>query len=40
MALCGPHFRGFYSPDIADLEAYQPKDGDNFHVAITAFVGR
>jgi immunity protein 8 of polymorphic toxin system len=31
--------RGVYSPDIADLEAYRPKDGDNFHVAITAFIG-
>jgi hypothetical protein len=31
--------RGFYSSDIADLESYRPDDGENFQVAITAFIG-
>jgi hypothetical protein len=37
--------RGFYSPDLLaegedpDLEAFQPVDGENFGLAVTAFVG-
>jgi len=31
--------RGFYSPDIAELESYRPEDGQSFNISITAFIG-
>jgi Immunity protein 8 len=31
--------RGFYSSYIADLESYRPDDGENFQLAISAFIG-
>jgi hypothetical protein len=31
--------RGVYSPDIPDLEAYRPDDGECFQLAVTAFFG-
>jgi hypothetical protein len=31
--------RGFYSPDVPDLDAYRPDDAECFQLQVTAFIG-
>lgn len=39
MPLVRADLRGFYSSDVADLEAWRPDDPECFELQVTAFIG-